>query len=355
MPPTKVVSDQPDPAPVTPLHNPHLQAARADTLHLLSSKLATSVPLTYQSTALRSGIAANGTHCSRRLRQGPHLVPSTLELPPAVDVKALSGLREIFRMRLFRFLAHKDEVLGMGSGIVATGTGMGSGIVATGTDDCSLGTSRSGGDGSGGNSSIREKGKKKVRRRRGGRFQFVPLRLLEECGRPSKSHAIGGGGGGGSGGDRGLDNGYGGVRSVNGRGIVPRDAIGHLLKCCWALVPALEGSIETGAGDGHERVAVEPGKREDAEAIARVVLGSGSSRFGGRRGGGRRREVSTDGIGVCSPEGEALVAVVEFLEGGGSMEVSSGGVRGANHAPRWHPRRNSGTCCSCWFYGTWRS
>lgn len=340
--PAKVVSDQPNPAPVTPLPNPHLQAARADTLHLLSSKLATSIPLAYQSAALWSAIAANGTHCSRALRQGPHLVPSTLELPPAVDVKALSGLREIFRMRLFRFLAHKDEVLGMGSEIVAAGT-----------DDCSLGTSRSGGDDNGGSGTSRAKGKKKVRRRRGGRFQFVPLRLLEEYGTSSKSHAIVGGGSSGVG--RGLDNGYGSVRSVNGRGVVPRDAIGHLLKCCWALVPALEGSIETGAGDGHERVAVGPGKREDAEAVARAVLGAGSSRFGGRRGGGRRREVSTHGIGVCSPEGEALVAVVEFLEGGGSMEVSSGGVRGANHAPRWRTTRNSGTCWSCWCHRTWRS
>ncbi|CAM9274925.1 unnamed protein product [Laminaria digitata] len=285
-------------------------AARADTLHLLSSKLAASSPLAYvrQSAALRDVTAANGTHDSRGKRQGPHLVPPTLELPQAVDLKALSGLREIFRMRLFRFLAHKDEVLGVGSDAVGGGSDYGS-----------LGASQRGGDGSGGGGASREKGKKKVRRRRGGRFQFVPLRLLEECGTSSKSHAIVDSGGGGGGG--GLDGGYGSVRSVTGRGVVPRDAIGHLLKCCWALVPGLEGSVETGAGDGHERVAVGPGKREDAEAIARAVLGAGGNRKGGRRRGGGRREVSTDGVGVCTPEGEALVAVVEFLEGGGSMET----------------------------------
>ena len=345
--PTKLVSDQPNPAAVTPLPNLHLQTARADTLDLLSSKIATWVPLAYvrQSAALTGGIAANGIHDSRELRQEPHLVPPTLELPPAVDLEALSGLREIFRMRLFRFLAHKDEVMGMGSEIVGGGA-----------DDGSLGVSRRGEDGSGGGSTSREKGKKKVRRRRGGRFQVIPLRLLEECGTSSESHAnVGCGGGGGGGGGRGVDSGY-GMRSIHGRGVIPRDAIGHLLKCCWALVPALEGSIETGAGSGYEKVAVGPGKREDAEAIARAVLGP-SSRKGGRRRGGGRREVSTDGIGVCTPEGEALIAVVEFLEGGGSMEVSAGGMRGRKSCPRDGVKgaTHHGTCCWCWFCRTWRS
>lgn len=272
-----------------------------------------SVPFAHvhQSAGLSSGIAANGTRGTRGPRQGLHLVPSTLELPPAVDLKALSGLREIFRVRLFRFLAHKDEVL--------------SEVVGGDADDYSLGVSRCGGDGSGGGSTSQYKGKKKVRRRRGGRFQFVPLRLLEECGTSSKRHAIVGSGG--CGGGRGLDDDYSSMRSVNGRGVAPRDAIGHLLCCCWALVPTLDGSIETGVGNGHDRVAVGPGKREDAEAIARAVLGAGSSRKEGRRRRARRREVPSNG--VCTPEGEALVAVVDFLEGGGSMEVSSGSVRGS--------------------------
>ena len=307
----KGVSGQPVPAAVTPLSNLDLQVAHADTLHLLSSKLATSVSLSFdrQSAALRGGIAANGTHDNRGLRQGSHLVPPTLTFLPAADLNALSGLREIFRMRLFRFLAHKGEILGVGSDVVGGST-----------NDGGPGAGQRDGYGSGGGGTSQSKGKQKVRRRRGGRFQFVPLRLLEERGTSSESHVIVG-----SDGHRDLDGGYCHARNVAGRGVIPRDAIGHLLKCCWALVPAFEGSIATGAGDRHEREAVGRGKRKDTEAIARAVLGAGS-RWRGRqrRPRGGRHELSTNGIGVCTPEGEALVAVVEFLEGGGRMEVSPG-------------------------------
>lgn len=111
--------------------------------------------------------------------------------------------------------------------------------------------------------------------------------------------------------------------------MVPRDAVGQLLKCCWALVPAVEKPFaEMGApcdDDACGRGASGPGKRAEAEAIARAVLGRSKRMRDGERGeggGGEKSAKSGLGLRVCTREGEALLAVVEFLKGGGGMEVS---------------------------------
>lgn len=219
---------------------------------------------------------------------------------PVVDLTALNGLREFLGKRLFRFFAHKDEVLD-----VDFSTAGGNG----GDTPASIG--RHSGGGAGGVS--RGKGKQRARRRRGGRFLLVPLRLLEEPVVSSTGLRLGEKHSGGRG--RGV------VGNVRGRGVVARDAIGQLLKCCWALVPAVEEATETSApGGAHVRAVSGQGKRAETEAIARAVLGSERRRSGEGEGGARRSAKSAHGVGTR--EAEALVAVVEFLQRGGGMEVS---------------------------------
>lgn len=222
----------------------------------------------------------------------PPRAASGREPLPAEDLSALSDLREFLTARLFRFFVHKDEVLDADFSTASGSSG-----------DNPRRVDRHGGG----------KGKQRARRRRGGRFQLVPLRLLEERSAPSMGHSFGGNNGG--------EKGHGVVRSAHGRGVVARDPIGHLLQCCWALVPALEGSTEAVPGDdAHRRAMSGPGKREEAEAIARAVLGAwpGRRRIGEGEGG----RLAKSGAEVRTREGEALVAVVDFLQRGGGMEVS---------------------------------
>lgn len=252
---------------------------------------------------------ARGTPFNRSLLQvAPFPMPSSSaprtvvdrEPLPVVDLSALNGLREFLWKRLFRFFAHKDEVLDVDSS-TAGGNGC----------DTPAGIGRRSGGGAGGVS--RGKGKQRARRRRGGRFLLVPLRLLEEPVVSSTGHRLGEKHSGGRG--RGV------VGNVRGRGVVARDAIGQLLKCCWALVPALEEATETSTlGGSHMRVVHGPGKRAETEAIARAVLGSERRRSWEGEGGARG--LAKNGHGVSTREAEALVAVVEFLQRGGGMEVS---------------------------------
>lgn len=288
----------------------HGQAARADALHLLASKLATpAVEDASPCTTFRGTCVAGGTHPGDRLPQAEHFdVPlrspmrAVLDPEPSlgIDLTALGGLREFLAMRLFRFFAHKDEVLGADSNGVVENDGddrAGAGRYGRGSTD-----RQSRGKGKG-------KGKQRARRRRGGRFQLVPLRLLEERGSFSKDHSLGTGSG--------RSKGHVIARKA-GRGVIPRDAIGQLMKCCWALVPDHEGSTATASpGGANERVVPGLGKRAEAEAIARAVLGARKR----RRDDGEAREGGRATPGVYTREGEALVAVVEFLQGGGCMEV----------------------------------
>eukprot|EP00903_Cladosiphon_okamuranus_P013494 g12569.t1 len=274
-------------------------AARADALHLLATKLATSsLEDADQSTAFAGATAvASGTQPGGELlRAVPPLLSFPTpppraalgrEPPSTVDLSALSDLREFLTARLLRIFAHKDEVLDAGTS------------TAGGNDGGN--PHRLGRHGGG-------KGKQRAGRRKGGRFQLVPLRLLEERSVPSMGHSFGGNHGGGKG--------HGVVRIARGRGVVARDPIGHLLQCCWALVPAIEGSTEGVPGDeAHRTVVPGPGKREEAEAIARAVLGAGRRRSGE---GGRPAK---SGAEVRTREAEALVAVVDFLQRGGVMET----------------------------------
>ncbi|CAM9282774.1 unnamed protein product [Ectocarpus fasciculatus] len=273
--------------------------ARADALHLLATKLATSVadPVT-QETHHNRGQLLPAMPC--QMPQQSHTRATVhLDPPPAIDRTALNGLRTFLSMRLFRFFAHKDEVLSADSKADGGGDNSGGPARFSGYDADSL---------------SRRKGKHKARRRRGGRFQLVPLRLLEERGASGGGHSFGGKNSGGKGPVI--------VRNGRGRGVVPRDAIGQLLKCCWALVPA-GGSTGTDVPDdsAHGTVVSVPEKRAEAEAVARAVLGAGSRRRsegGGRERGGRS---SVGRVNVDTREGEALVAVVEFLQGGGTMET----------------------------------
>ncbi|CBN77360.1 expressed unknown protein [Ectocarpus siliculosus] len=273
--------------------------ARADALHLLATKLATSV----------AGAITQGTQYNRAqlLSAMPCQMPQQsharatihVDPPPAIDRTALNGLRAFLSMRLFRFFAHKDEVLSADSNADGGGDNSGGPAPSGGYDADSL---------------SRRKGKHKARRRRGGRFQLVPLRLLEERGASGGGHSFGG--------KSSRGKGPGIVRNGRGRGVVPRDAIGQLLKCCWALVPA-GGPTGTDVPDdgAHGTIMPVPEKRAEAEAIARMLLGAGSRRRsegGGRERGGRP---SVGRVSVDTREGEALVAVVEFLQGGGTMET----------------------------------
>lgn len=283
------------------------KAARADALHLLATKLTMpALDVAGRSTTFEDATVALGTPYNSGERQfaRPQMpLPSSpqtgvnREPPSVIDLTALSGLREFLATRLFRFFAHKDEVLNVDS------------YVAGGNDgDNPAGIDRHSGGGADGVS--RGKGKQRTRRQRGGRFLLVPLRLLEEHVASSTGHSLSEKNSGGRG--RAV------VGHVGRRGVVARDAIGQLLKCCWALVPALEESTETSApGNAHGRVISRPGKRAEVEAIARAVLWSGQRRSG--EGGGM---LAKNGPGVGTREAEALVAVVEFLQRGGGMEVS---------------------------------
>ena len=287
------------------------QAARADALHLLATKLATpSLEGVSQPAAAAGGAeaVASGTPHNRELFRAAPSPTSSRPPPraalgcdplPTIDLSALSDLREFLTARLFRFLVHRDEVLDADSSAAGVSD-----------DGNPRSVDRHGGGGPDGAS--RGKGKQRARRRRGGRFQLVPLRLLEERAAPGVGHRFGENNGGGKGHSHGV------ARNVRGRGVVARDPIGHLLKCCWALVPAIEGSTEAAPGDdAHGRVMPGPGKREETEAVARAVLGAGRRRSGkgGKLGKG-------GGLEVRTREGEALAAVVDFLQRGGGMEVS---------------------------------
>lgn len=311
------------------------QAARADILHLLASKLAPPpTDNANPSPTLPGSTAAAGLEADTGLSQPQSPLrwrPARAELdpprPPDVDLGVLSTLRELLTSRLYRFLAHKDEILVRVDGDSTPGWGDNRGL-GDGGDDTGAADPYGGGERGGGGGAIRSgaaggasrsKGKQRAPRRRGGCFQLVPLRLLENRGASKNIHTVGG-----------IAS-HGNARQHSrGRGIVSRDAIGHLLKCCWTLVPAHEGSVEAREGGrGRQgRGATGPGKRAEAEAIARVVLGGGAPRDTSGEGGGRM-----GGVGVFTREGEALVAVVEFLEGGGGMEVRRRSRRLTVHVP----------------------
>lgn len=233
-------------------------------------------------------------------------------------MQALNGLRELLSARLYRFFAHKDDVV----------TDVDIRTLRNGNYDeggLHIGArfwESHGGSGLDRQSLHRSKGKQRARRRlrESGRYQLVPLRLLEDRGASGKAHGLGI-----STGDNGSANS--GSRRSRGRAVALRDAIGQLLKACWALVSVPEEAVKTGietrGESGQGQLAVATGKRAEVNAIARTVLGAAWSAGkagggeGGRTGGG-----SSSGTGVRTREGEALVAVVEFLQGGGNMEVS---------------------------------
>lgn len=290
----------------------HRQAARADALHLLASKLAAPAvddlgqSMTFLGTPIERGTRSSGGPQRAELfevplRQSPTRPVLDHEPSSGIDLTALGGLRDFLAMRLFRFFAHKDEVIG----VDPNGFGENDGDDPRGAGRYSRdSTDRRRGKG---------KGKERARRRRSGRVQLVPLRLLEERGPFGKDHNLGAGGG--------RSRGDGITRNVRGQGVIPRDAIGQLLKCCWALVPAREESTTTESrGGANERVVPGAGKRAEAEAIARAVLGEKKRKkdAGERREGG---QITAGAPAVCTREGEALVAVVEFLQGGGGMKV----------------------------------
>lgn len=280
------------------------KGTRADTLHLLASKVAMPSPGWMPLEAEESSIFTTTLSSEKELQKSTLSPPLRGMLdpdpPPAIDFSVLSGLRELLTARLFRFFAHKDGLLDSAEG-QCNGGGGGPG------DD--------GGGSSGGHQQHRGKGKRRARGRdwlpRVGRFRFVPLRLLED----GYTHGVS------------YSHGQPNARPPRGRnGVVSRDAIGHLVKCCWALVPHSEGSLDVSLGCGSSaghggRVMAGPGKRAETEAIARAVLGSVGSAAAGFECGKEKGEMMSTSGGVCTREGEALVAVVEFLERGGAMEV----------------------------------
>lgn len=272
------------------------KATRADTLHLLASKVAMPSPGWMPLEAAESAISTTTLSSEKQLQKSTLSPPLRRTLdpdpPPAIDFFVLSGLRELLTARLFRFFAHKD-------GLLDSAEGQCNGEGGCPGDD--------GGGSSGGQQQHRGKGKRRARGRdwllRVGRFRLVPLRLLEDShGQPN-------------------------ARPPSGRdGVVARDAIGHLVKCCWALVPHSECSLDVSVGGGSSaghggRVMGGPGKRAETEAIARAVLGSKGTAAAGFECRKERGEIMSTSGGVCTREGEALVAVVEFLERGGAMEV----------------------------------
>lgn len=257
------------------------------------------------------------------------------------DVTILGGLRQLLADRLYRFLAHKDEIVAAGGGDGSTSTFDGSSHRGRpGTPSGRYGY----GAGDGGDVD-RGKGKRKKRARTplSGRYQFAPLRLLEAR-RPSRGTTSSDGDGRGSsagfrsgGSGNGVSKGGNGYGGAGWEGVVPRDAIGQLLKCCWALVPLSIG-VEPGgsqwpreataAAAGGGRVVTADGvtgKQVEAEAIAHAVLGLGPSWLEEDRGAAGRNAKPTRGfvgaVGASTPEGEALLAVVAFLASGGIMEV----------------------------------
>lgn len=193
------------------------------------------------------------------------------------------------------------------------------------------------------------KGKKRACAAQQGRYQFAALRLLETRRPPKALMSVHGGGGRSRDGSLGSGDGVGnvaGVCSMSSKGyggaesriprsdaeVVPRDAIGQLIKCCWALVPDEIVPFDGGGSQstlGGEAVVVGVrdgdvvGKRAEAEAVARAILGLElkSSRVEREQGVASGAFVG-DGR-VCTREGEALLAVVEFLAGGACMEVRS--------------------------------
>lgn len=286
------------------------KATRADTLHLLASKVAMPSPGWMPLEAVESAISTTTLSGEKQLQKSTLLPPlkGTLDPdpPPAIDFLVLKGLRELLTARLFRFFAHKDDLLDSGS-TSAVVEGLCSGGGGGPGDD--------GGGYSGGHQQHRGKGKRRARGRdwrlRVGRFRLIPLRLLED----GYTHG------------QGYSHGQPNARPPRGRGgVVSRDAIGHLVKCCWGLVPHSEGSLDVSLGGessvGHGvRVLAGPGKRAETEAIARAVLGSAGAAVGFECGKEKGEMTMPTTGGVCTREGEALVAVVEFLERGGAMEV----------------------------------
>lgn len=282
-----------------------------------------------------------------RREHGPPLEqPAAAAATMGVDVTVLGGLRHLLADRLYRFLVHKDEIIvgGGGGGDNSPAPFDGSHCGRPGTPSGRYGRSSYGvGDGADVDRG-KGKGKKLSRVLIAGRYQFAPLRLLEGR-RPSTGPT--GSEGGGRGSSTGLR--YGGSgngisKSAHGYGgagweaVVPRDAIGQLLKCCWALVPLSTG-VERGGSKWPSEAAARAaaggailapgdaatGKQAEAEVVARAVLGLGPSWLEGDRGAPGRAGKPTRGfvgaIGAGTLEGEALLAVVEFLASGGVMEV----------------------------------
>lgn len=274
-----------------------------------------------------------------------------------VNVRILSGLRQILADRLSRFLVHKDDILAC-DGALDGGNGSSTG------ERHGYSRKYGAGDDAGYLSVVdrgKSKGKKRARASRGGRYQFAPMSLLEHRQHSSTYSIDRGGNGAAGGGGRVLFNG--GGNSVAGsncgnayrggggggwEGIITRDAIGQLLRCCWALVPSGDDAVNTGglqwphgrmttgaAGVGPVQrssgIPLQPvsEQRAEAEVVARAMLGSGSLSWlerGGREqatgGNGASTRSFTGGeVKAGSLEGEALLAVVEFLASGGIMEV----------------------------------
>ncbi|CAM9212662.1 unnamed protein product [Choristocarpus tenellus] len=191
------------------------------------------------------------------------------------DMVALDGLHSVLIDRLSRFLSTKSHEDNSTAG----------GYVSSANDKFGV----YGAD---------KKGKTKVMTSTGGRLQLVLLRLFLACAHPSQTSQAGGYWV--SGDDVGK------VAVCAPRRIICRDAIGQLFVCCWALVPTAPAQ-----GGGRQGVT---GKLQEAEVVARVMLGQG---LGCRKDG---LNVGIRGAPVTTV-GKALVAVVEFLSAGGTLKM----------------------------------
>ncbi|CAM9240696.1 unnamed protein product, partial [Sphacelaria rigidula] len=291
-------------------------AARAEALHFLASNLfarpsfartATSGNLTVTHPVSLAG-AATGVPA-----RGIGMAATAAATVAGVNVRILSGLRQILADRLSRFLVHKDDILAC-DGALDGGNGSSTG------ERHGYSRKYGAGDDAGYLSVVdrgKSKGKKRARASRGGRYQFAPMSLLEHRQHSSTYSIDRGGNGAAGGGGRVLFNGGG------NSGIITRDAIGQLLRCCWALIPSGDDARSSG-------IPLQPvsEQRAEAEVVARAMLGSGSLSWlerGGREqatgGNGASTRSFTGGeVKAGSLEGEALLAVVEFLASGGIME-----------------------------------
>lgn len=241
-----------------------------------------------------------------------------------LDRTALAWLRQLLTERLFRFFVDKDDVLENWDRSHHDAM----------ADDYGTNRDRAVCDGSQENNAARQgKGKRKARPSQQGRYQFAPLRLLEDR-RPLPTvtarnmgttaylphHA-----------HLGAPNvPFSGRQAHRGAEVMPRDAIGQLLKCCWALIPPppIDEQITSRSADGapldgaawrtfacrDAKSRAKGAKGDEAWAIARAILRSGTAVCSPGQGDGRFD-------GVQTREGEALLSVVEFLANGACMEV----------------------------------